>query len=583
MRNLEIAKLLRSVAAALTLKPGDNRFRIVAYERAADAVEHSSSEIKDLWDEGELGTLAGVGESIASHLDELFRTGKVKHFDQVFKGIPEAVFELMDISGIGPKNALKLSRELGITRAHSAVEKLEKAATKGHIQKLEGFGEDSEKNILESIAIWKNKSTRVLLNTAQEAADSITVWLKTIPEVKSIDPLGSLRRRASTVGDVDIAVASDNPKAVIDRFISYPYKSRVIEAGEMSASINLPNGLQVDLMVQPQSHFGALLQHFTGSKHHNIALRELAQRKGLSLSEKGIKRGGLLRQYSTEESFYQALGMDWIPPELREGNGEIEAAIKHYLPKLIKPSEIKGDLHTHSDFPIEPSHDLGTSSMVQMITSAQELGYQYLGFTEHNPSLSGHTKDQVIDLLKRKNSAIEQLKDSTKNRGINLLNGLEIDIRPDGSLALPDEGFDYLDYAIVSIHNSFKGPKSDQTKRVLKALAHPKVKILGHPTARILGEREGVDLDWDSIFDLCLKQNKFLEINASPNRLDLPDVLVREAVKLGVKLVIDTDSHAADSMTLMPYGVSVARRGWSIASDIINTLPWEKFIKTFLG
>jgi DNA polymerase (family X) len=583
MRNADVAKLLRSVSAALSLKPGDNRFRIIAYDRAADAIENSSSEVKDLWEEKELHTLPGVGSSIASYLDELFSTGKVKHFEEMMKGIPEAMFELMDVPGIGPKLAFKLSQELGIGKAHGAVEKLEKAAQKGRIRDIEGFGEESEKNILENIAQWKNRSTRILLPAAAQIAQDAIEWLNRLPQVKKAEPLGSLRRRVSTIGDIDIAVASDHPDAVINHFKAFPKKVRVIEAGPTSASLELPKGVQLDVMVQPPERFGALLQHFTGSKHHNVALREYALKKGLSLSERGIKKGDTIQEFKNEEDFYAALGMDWIPPELREDNGEIQAALERKLPELVKPEDVKGDLHTHSDFNIEPSHDLGTNSMVEMIGAAQKLGYEYIGFAEHNPSVSMHTPAQVVELTKRKREQVEQIKYSNDSRGINVLNGMEIDIKPSGELALPAQAFEYLDYAIVSIHGSFKGNRVDQTKRVLSALSHPKAKIFGHPTARKLTEREGVDLDWDVIFDFCLKNHKFLEINSYPDRLDLPDVLVRDAIKYGVKLIIDTDSHMIDALTLMPFGVSVARKGWAQKKDIINTLSWKEFRKVFLS
>lgn len=578
MRNLEIAKLLRSVSAAYQLKPGDNRFRIIAYDRAADAIEHASSEAKDLWEEGQLPSLAGVGQSIAASLDELFRTGKVKHYEEILSNVPEAVFELMDIPGVGPKHAFKLSQELGITKSHGAVEKLKKAAENGRIREIEGFGADSEQNILQNISSLKNKSDRYLLPVASEAADQIISWLQKLPAVKEVHPLGSLRRRVSTIGDIDLAVATNDPGAVMTHFTSYPKKSRVIESGDFSAAILLPNGLHVDLMVQPPGRFGALLQHFTGSKHHNVSLRELAQKKGWSLSERGIKKNGVIEEYKTEEDFYHELGMDWIPPEIREDTGEIQAALKKKLPTLVELADIKGDLHMHSSFNIEPSHDLGSNSFAEYISKARSLGYEYIGFAEHNPSSSMHNVKEIIDLIKAKKEAIEKVSSSYK-RGIIILNGLEIDIRPDGSLALPEKAFEYLDYAIVSVHGSFKGSRTDQTKRVLAALAHPKAKIFGHPTARKLNQREGVDLDWDQIFDFCLKNNKFLEINSYFDRLDLPDVLVREAVRKGVKMSIDTDSHAIDSLDLMQFGISVARRGWATKADIINTRPWSEFKK----
>lgn len=582
--NLQIAKLLRSVAAALELSGGDNRFRIIAYQRAADAIEHASSEVKDLWDDGKLKELAGVGEGIAGSLDELFRTGKVKHFESILKPFPPALFELMEVPGIGPKTALKFCKELGITKAHSAISELYKAAKKGRI----------DSRFIKSIEEYQGRSRRMLLDVAQTIADSIVEWMKKNPHVLQINTLGSLRRQASTVGDIDIAVASDHAKEVIAHFTKYPRKSRVLEAGVHTASLILPNEYQVDLMVQPLAAYGALLQHFTGSKHHNIALREYALKKGYSLSEYGVKKispsltaqdasrrlglregRGVSYEFPTEEKFYNFLGLDWIPPELREGENEIELAKEHKLPKLVEVSDIKGDLQMHSNLNVEPSHDLGASSIAEMALVASKLGYEYIGLTEHNPAVSGHTQAQIIDLIKRKSSAIEQFNSS---RTINVLNGLEIDIQPNGKRALPDSCLELLDYACVAIHSSFRASRSQMTDRVLSALDHPKVKFFAHPTARLLGQREGVELDWDRIFDFCVKHNKWLEIDGWPNRLDLPDVVAKDAIKHGVKLVIDTDSHAAGQLVYMRYGVSVARRAAATKSDIINTLSLKEVI-----
>lgn len=575
MTNLQIAKLLKAVSAALELSSGDNKFRIVAYQRAADAIEHASSEVKDLWDDGKLKELAGVGEAIAAHLDELFRTGKVKHFESILKPFPPAMFELMEVPGIGPKNAFKLTKELGISKSHNAVALLAKAVKKGHIAPIPGFGEESQSKIGQGITEFEGRSKRLLLDVAQTIADSIVKWMTKNPHVKQINTLGSLRRQASTVGDIDIAVATDNPKEVIDHFTKYPKKSRVLEAGDHSASLILPNEYQVDLMVQPSAAYGALLQHFTGSKHHNIKLREYALKKGYSLSEYGIKVKDKIKQIPDEKSFYNFLDLDWIPPELREGENEIDLAREHKLPKLVELSDIKGDLQIHSNLDIEPSHDLGVSSIAEIAAVAHKLGYEYVGLTEHNPAVTGHTSQQIIDLIKRKSDKIAQFNDS---RVIHVFNGLEIDIQPDGKRALPDAALDLLDYACVSIHSSFRQGSLATTARVLSALDHPKVKFFAHPTARLLGEREGVELDWDKIFDFCTKNNKWLEIDGWPNRLDLPDVVAKDAINHGVKLVVDTDSHATEQLVYMRYGVSVARRAGATKNDMINTQPLKEVI-----
>jgi DNA polymerase (family 10) len=355
LSNNQLAELLRSVAAALELSPGDNRFRITAYQRAADSVEHASSEVKDLWDEGHLDSLPGIGESISSYLDELFSTGKVRHFDTILKNFPPAVFELLQIPGLGPKSTLKLCKALGINKAHSAITKLQKAAKSGQVAQIEGFGADSQAAIIRGIEEYQNRSHRLLLSAAEKTASEVVNWLNKIPEVKSSDPLGSLRRRAATVGDIDISVASDHPDRVIAHFVSYPKKRRVLEAGDRTASIILPNDHQVDLMVQSPDAYGSLLVHFTGSKHHNIALREYALKQGYSISEYGIKTKTGLKKFSNEIDFYKFLNLEYIPPELRENQGEIESALKKEIPSLIQADQIKGDLQIHSSFDVQPT------------------------------------------------------------------------------------------------------------------------------------------------------------------------------------------------------------------------------------
>lgn len=547
--NLEIAKLLRSVGAALSLTRGEenNLFRVAAYNKAADAIEHASSEVKDLWDDGKLEDLAGVGKTIAGYLDELLRTGKAKHLDLILKQYPEAMYELLEISGIGPVTALKLCKEYGITRKHSAVSKLEKIAKKEKMEK-----------IISAIEEYKNRTNRLLLDVAERIANEIINWMNRCASINQIDVLGSLRRQASTVGDLDFAVCTDKPKIVLEHFIKFKRTTRVIELGDVSASIIISGGREVDLMVSTAESYGALLQHFTGSKFHNIKLRELAMKKNFTLSEKA--------EFESEKSLYSFLGLQYIPPELREGGDEIELAKLHQLPKLVELSDIKGDLQMHSNFNIEPSHDLGVSDIDVLSARGQELGYEYIGITDHNPSVLGHTERQVIELIKKRTEVIQN-----KKRAIHVFNGLEIDIQTNGNRALSDKAIDLLDYACVSIHSSFHGNKQSQTERIMKALDHPKVKFLAHPTGRLLQQREGIEIDWDKLFDFCVRNNKWLEIDGWPNRLDLSDVQVKQAIKNGVKIVINTDSHNVEHMRFMKYGVSVARRGWCTKADIINT------------
>lgn len=589
--NLELKDLLDNVAAAYKITdPAKNKFRIVAYERAATAVEHLSSEAKDLWDEGKLTEVSGIGESIAGHLDELFRTGRSKHFDEVMKGIPPATFELLKVSGIGPKTAYKLATEYKVP-AKNALAYVEKLAKSGKIAKLEGFGEGSQKEIIAGIEEAKvriHKKRRLLLPYASEIAHEVIEWVKKAGGVIEINPLGSLRRRASTVGDIDIAVATESPKEVLTHFTKYPKVTRVLELGDRSASVMLPGSIQVDLMAESPAGYGALLQHFTGSKQHNIALRNIALKKGFSLSDWGVRKVGFQEnlepakrkytQFKSEEELYKYFGLAYIPPELREDMGEFEAAKVGELPKLVEVRDIKADLQIHSSFDIETSHDVGQSSFVEVLERAGELGYEYVAFTEHNPSKSMHTKAQIVDILKRKREAIDTLNAKRGTRPF-AFNSLEIDILPNGSLPVPEEGLATLDFALASLHSSFKQSKDMMTKRVLTAFAHPKIKVFAHPTARKLEEREGVELDWPQIFEYFKAYDKWIEINADPARLDLPDFLVREAVRCGLLLTLGTDSHARQMLDNMPWGVTVARRGWATKADIVNTRSLAEFEK----
>ncbi|MBF8250170.1 MAG: phosphotransferase protein, polymerase [Candidatus Levybacteria bacterium] len=584
MGNQEIARLFRNVAAAFSIKDSKKYyFQILAYQKASETIASSTTEVKDLFREGKLQTLPGIGITIQSRLEDLFKRGSVAHFNTVFKGIPESVFVLINIPSIGPKKAYKLAKELSLNNPKTVIEDLIIKANNHEIAKIPTFGEKSEQDILRSIYEYKEgkgKTTRMVLPFAVELAEKILTYLRQCPAVIEVFPLGSIRRMMPTIGDIDIAASSNHPKDVIIHFVAYPYKERIIEQGPETASILTSGGKQVDLMVQPPDSFGALLQHFTGSKDHNVHLREYALKKGLSLSERGmkdLKNNEKLLKYDTEEKFYNALGMDWIPPEIREDKGEIELALQNKLPELVKLSDIKGDLHLHSSFPIEPSHDLGHNDIKEMTEYAKTLGYEYLGFSEHNPSISKHTKDQIYSLIARRNDYIEHIQPGIKD--VRIIKLLEIDILGTGKLAVDDKALELLDGAIVSIHSSFKTNKREMTKRVLAGLSYPKAKILAHPTGRMLNERPGYELDFDQIFDFCKKNNKALEINSWPNRLDLPDALIKEAIENGVKLIINTDSHEVSQMNLMKYGIAIARRGWSTKSDIINSLRYNDLMK----
>lgn len=584
MSNKEIVHLFKKVAAAYTIQDEKKyKFQIIAYQKAADAVERANTELSTLYKkQGNLQNIDGIGKTISERLVELFETGHVEHYDTLLSDISPAVFPLLDIPSFGPKKAYKLVSHFKLHDPKKVIKEIYQLAQNNRIAELDGFGEKSQTDILRAIDEYNNGTTktgRMVLPLAFGHAQAVISFMKQNKNIIDIQPLGSLRRMVSTVGDIDIAVTTNESENVIKHFISFPGQERVIEKGPTTASLLIGGGKHVDLLVLPPNQYGSLLQHFTGSKNHNVALREYALKKGFSLSERGIKlqnRENELIEFKTEEKFYKYLGMDWIPPEIRENQGEIEKAINHDLPNLVKLSDIQGDLHIHSNYPIESSHDYGNVSMEVMLERAIKLRYTYFAFSEHNPSVMNHSKNEIYEILKRRKDKIDKLKLTYKN-SIRIVNLLEVDILASGDLALDDKAFEYLDAAIVSIHSSFKTPIDKMTERVIKGLEHPKAKILAHPTGRLLNTRTGYELHWSELFSYAAKNNKALEINAWPERLDLTDSLVKEAKDQNVKFIINTDSHALSHMDNMFYGVSVARRGWCTKKDVINSWNFENF------
>lgn len=589
MTNVEITSILRNVAASYAIKDeGKHLFQIIAYNNAADAIERSTIELKNLHSEEKLDQIDGVGPSIAKNIEELLTTGRSEHFDEIMKDVPHAVFPLLSVPSFGPKKAYKLVNHFKLDTPDTVIEDVYKLAQTDKISGLPTFGEKSQQDIIRAIKSYKlgaSKTVRMVLPYASELAEQLLTYLKKSKYVLKAYTLGSMRRQVSTIGDIDIAVATYFPKEVLEYFTQYPHKEHVLEKGEATSSILVGGGKHIDLMVQPPERFGSLLQHFTGSKNHNVHLREYALKKGLSLSEYGIKKvnesnkdkkimeSDEVETFESEEKFYNAIGMQWIPPEMREDRGEIELAIKNELPVLVELKDIKGDFHLHSSYDIQPSHDMGQDSFEVMLRRAKELMYEYVGFSEHNPSVSQHSKQQIVDIIAKRKEAIDKLNSS--NKYVRVFSLLETDILANGNIALPDDAMKLLDATIVSVHSSFSMDKLDMTKRVLSGLSHPKAKILGHPTGRLLNQRLGYDLYWEQVFDFVVKNNKALEINSSPLRLDLPDALVREAIKHGVKFFINTDSHEVNYMQMMKYGISVARRGFATKHDILNTYSYN--------
>ena len=583
MSNKEIVALFRNIAASYTIKNEYKyKFQIIAYQKAADAVEHTSTELKNLYEQDRLDKIPGIGPTIKERLTELFKTGKVTHYEEILSDVSPAIFPLLDIPSFGPKKAYKLVTHFGLTNPKTVIDDVKKLATDNRIAELEGFGDKSQSDILRAIGEYSTgttKTNRMVLPYAFTLAQEVLKYLKECKDVIVAEPLGSLRRMNSTVGDVDIAVTSKDPAKVIEHFVAFPAKERVIEKGPTTASLLIGGGRHVDLLVLPPEQFGSMLQHFTGSKHHNVALREFALKKKLSLSERGIKllnKESKLVEFDTEEKFYKYLELAWIPPEIRENEGEIELAAKNMLPKLVELKDIKGDLHIHTNYAFKSSHDYGNASIQDMTDRASRLDYEYIGISDHNPSVGNQSQDNIYSILSKRNEIIEQIKKS--NKSVRVINMLELDILASGNLAINDKCLELVDAVIVSVHSSFAMDKEKMTERILKGLSHPKAKILAHPTGRLINSRPSYEADWEKVFNFCAKNNKALEINAWPERLDLPDALIKYAKEIGCKFVIDTDSHALSHMDNMFYGVAVARRGWCTKEDILNTLPAEKFI-----
>lgn len=592
LSNARVAKILRDVAAAYTIKSGtpeasgqNTLFQVRAYEAAASAIESSTSEITDLWKEGNLQELPGIGVSLQDHLNELFTTGRVKHWEELKEGIPEEVFTFLEIPGVGPSTAQNLSR-LEVKDLKELKHKLISGflVEKGLSQKM------ADKLLRGLESMGQAQSGRMLLPYAFTQAERVLEYLKSSPEIERADALGSLRRMSATVGDLDFAVASEDAKKAAYHISGMP-GAEIVDKGEAKVTLRLPVGIQLDFLIVEPDSYGALLQHFTGSKAHNIHLRILAERKGLSLSEYGVRKlknknakfkitnqNSKVIKTRTEEEFYGLLGMEVPPPEIREDTGEIEAALAHKLPKLIELKDIKGDLHLHSDALLQTSHDPGRSSIAEIVDTAKDLKYDYIGISDHQPSVGSHAPEQIVEILGKRSKLIEQINTSSEIRVLNLL---EVDIMPDGSLSVPDEGLELLDFALAGVHSSHGQSKDVMTARILNALENHQVKVLTHPTGRLLNERQSFEADWPKIFEFAAKNKKAMEISAWPNRLDLPDGLVRQAKEMGVKFVINTDSHEKSQMELMKFGIAVARRGWATPEDVANAWEWTKFAKWF--
>ncbi len=566
MKNQQIASIFNEMAELLELK-GENVFRIRAYRRAAQNIDGLSKDVSALSEE-ELGAIPGIGNDLAAKIHEYLETGKIKKHEELKKEIPGGVLELLQVPGLGPKKAKQFYDKLKI----ASVNELEEALKKGKLSGLPGIQKKTEENILKGIERLKRGSERRPLGRVLPLASDIVRRMREAAPVDKIEIAGSIRRMKETVKDIDILTTSRNSGAVMDAFVKLPHVSRVLMHGPTKSSVITEEGIQVDLRVVEEDSFGAALQYFTGSKQHNIKLREMAVRAGLKLNEYGAfkepgeeKIGG-----RTEKEMYKALKLPYIPPELREDTGEIEAAQRGELPDLVDLDDIKGDLHVHTKWS-DGSHDLDT-----MVQAARKKGYQYIAITDHTKGLG------VAHGLDEKRLAEEvRLIDETNKRlsGFRILKGTEVDIRSDGRLDLPDDALAGLDIVVASIHSGFKQPQEQVTRRILSAIRNPCVSVIAHPTGRLIGERDAYALDMEAVLREAVKYGVAMEVNAYPLRLDLNDLYIKMAVEYGVPLVISTDAHVTTQYDFMTYGVSIARRGWAKKTDILNAMSHEQLIK----
>jgi DNA polymerase (family 10) len=561
MKNIEIAGLFNEIADFLEVKD-ENPFRIRAYRRAAQTIEGLSEDLSAIAERHALQDVPGIGKDLAGKIQEYLSTGRIEYLEGLRKEIPTGVIDLMGIHGVGPKTAKLLYEQVGV----DSVEKLEELARAHKIAGLSGIKGKTEENILKGIAVWRSGRERMPLGTALALAEAILGQLWKLKEADQIAPAGSLRRMKETVKDIDILVTSKNPARIMEVFVGLPNVAEVLAHGETKSSVRLRENIQVDLRVVEPECFGAALQYFTGSKQHNIRVRELAQRKGLKVSEYGVFNEKTNRRTAgkTEEEVYKAIGLPFIPPELREDGGEIEAALEGDLPTLVSLEDIRGDLQMHTIW------SDGAHSLADLAAGVRAKGYQYMGVTDHSKSTTvagGMDVEQVLQMVAEVRALNKTLK------GFRVLAGCEVDIKGDGTLDFPDEILQHLDLVLVSVHSRFKMSREEMTARIVRAVQHPLVHILGHPTGRLIGERAAYEVDMEAVLKAAQVSGTAVEINASPSRLDLNDLHARRAKELGVPIVISTDAHTIGQLDYMRFGVSVARRAWLTPKDVLNTLP----------
>ncbi|MBD3341689.1 MAG: DNA polymerase/3'-5' exonuclease PolX [Candidatus Lokiarchaeota archaeon] len=564
--NSKIANILYEIADLLELK-GVN-FKPRAYRRAARNIENHPKEIDEIYRKGELKEIEGVGSSIASKVEEIIETSDLNYLKELKKEFPEEIQKLMDIQGIGPKTVLKLYKKLEIKN----LEDLEAAAKEGKIRDLEGFGKKSEVNILKSIKMFKESQGRFLLGHIAPIAHDIEKKLGDLEEVLDIELAGSIRRKKDTIGDIDILIISSDPSKVMDFFTDMSEVKRILSKGKTRSTVIVSENLQVDLRVVEKESFGSALQYFTGSKEHNIKLRQIALDKNMKLSEYGLlnKKDNEMVAGEKEKEIYEKLGLSYIIPELREDRGEIEAALNGKLPSLICLDDIRGDLHIHTNW------SEGSNTVEEMARKAKDLGYEYIAICDHSKTLQiaqGLDDDELKDQIKE----IESI--NAEIDGIEILSGVEANIDSNGNLDVSKEVLKDLEFVVASIHSGFKNSEEKMTERVINAMHNDYVNAIGHPTGRILNKRKSYELDLTKVFETAEELNILMELNSYPERLDLSDTNCKKAKDYNLQIVINTDSHNADQMRYMEFGVATARRGWLEKKNVFNTFNFKDLKK----
>jgi len=565
VKNREIAEIFGRIADLLEIK-GEAVYRVVAYRRAGEALRSLGRDVNYIWEEGSLEAIPDVGKGIAAKIDELLRTGHLEFYEKLTAEVPAGLAEILKVGGIGPKKVARFWKEQGIT----TIDELEQAARSGKLRQLSGIGERSEARILENILALKRHDTgRILLGEAWTTAQKLLSRLREVEGVQRAEAAGSVRRMRETIGDLDLLVGARDTSLVIQAFVDFPEVDRVLVHGETKASVELLDGLRVQLWVHPPERFGSALQYATGSQGHNVRLREAAQKTGLSLSEHGyLDQEGSMIFCAQEEDVYAVLGLPWIPPALREDRGEIKAAKEGKLPRLVELEDLRGELHTHSQW------SDGRLSILEMAEAAIELGMEYLVISDHSRSL-GIAAGLSIEDLHAQRTEINRVQKKIGTK-LFLFQGSEVEILADGELDYPDEVLQELDIVIAALHMSLRQPRQQVTERILRTIRNPHVDIIAHLTGRLIGRRDPADLDIEAILQAAAEHDAVLEINSNPERLDLKDTHARLALESGCRLAITTDAHHPDHFDFRRFGVGTAQRAWAESLSIVNTWPLDK-------